>query len=135
MQMTANVRIPTGDIVQMMLVLAFERGNLDVIKEETIYHSLKKMTEEYPTRFDGLHFSILPTSKFPYSGELEDTLFRLSSAGIINRTGWKMSSFVIDEKMIKAVQESFIKYYGEPALAEMQDLSKRFLELILAHIA
>lgn len=130
MQTQEECAISTADIVQIVIALAFETEKLYTITEEAIYCSLKKMTEEFPSQFGGLPFRILPISGFPYSGELEDTLFRLSSAGIINRTGWKMSSFTMDKKMIKMVQENFVKHHGQQLFNEVRKLSQRFLELI-----
>jgi len=129
METQEDSAMSAGDVVNIVMALAFEKGGLDIIEEDSVYFSFRKMAEEFPSYFNGLHFRIIGTG-FPHSGELEDILFRAGSAGCLNRTGWKQSSFRMERRTIESEKTMFIKYYSEDTLEKMDELAGRFVKLI-----
>lgn len=127
--MLRELNISTGEVVFSVIALASKKRKIQRFSEDMLYAVFQKLTEEFPNYFQGLHWRFL-VGGFPYCGRFEDILFRAGSSGCLLRMGIRMNEFLIDEKIVKAIEESVKKHYGEDTLNKMEVLTERFIELI-----
>ena len=127
--MQREMNIPTGEVVLLVIALASKKGKIQIISEDALYRVFKSLTEEFPNYFQRLRWHVLATSGFPYCGEFEDILFRAGASDCLLRTGLRMNKFVMEERTVKAIEESAKKHFGEDVLDKMEALVERFIEL------
>ena len=126
--MEKQINIPAGEAVLLVIALASKKGEIRNFSENALYAIFKKLTEEFPDYFQGLHWHSL-VGGFPYCGEFEDILFRAGASDSLLRTGTMMNEFLVNERIVKTIEESAKKHHGEDVIIKMEPLVERFIEL------